>query len=342
MAIQTYPARILLFIADQKPILDAGYDTIAVERRKTPYAAWTEITKKDKDRLIIQEGVYNYFYLDEESEPGWQYRPVLKDEATVTPEPDVPQAIVTPVDARYEYVCTIQELKDIYLYGLDDALSNDQNVPIPDYVYAHYIRAAIAKFEQKTSVRVAPQFFDEHHDYFREDADVYYATFLDEFPVISVEKFEMTLPGNPAVEFPADWLRLQKHSGQVHVIPGSGANPLLGLNRLGAFRAGKFIPHAFRVQYFAGFEPGMIPPNIKDVIGKEASFGPLNLGGDLLGGAGIASQTISLDGLSTTFNTTSSATSAGFGARLIQYTKELKDQYPEIIRYYKGLRMRVL
>lgn len=338
---QTYPAKVLLFVPDEQSLLDAGYDRIAVERRKHPSYAWAEITDSSTE-LRIEVGTYNYFYLDEEAEPGWQYRPVLRDSSAVAA--DTPQSVVAPIDASYEYVLTIQELKDLYLFGLGDALSNDQGIPIPDYAYAHYIKAAISRFEQKTSVRVMPKFFEEYHDFFEEDAATFFSMFLDEYPVIQVDKIELTLPGSSPQSFPSDWLRLEKLAGQIHMIPGSGEAPWVGLrNRMvrGA-RSDKFIPQAFKVSYFAGFAPGEIPDNIKDIIGKQASFGPLNIGGDLLGGAGIASQTISLDGLSTTFNTTSSATNAGFGARITQYTKELKEAYPDIIRYFKGLRMKVL
>jgi hypothetical protein len=51
---------------------------------------------------------------------------------------------------------------------------------------------------------------------------------------------------------------------------------------------------------------------------------PLNVAGDLLLGAGIASQSISIDGLSQAVASTASATSAGYGARLINFNTELK------------------
>ena len=51
---------------------------------------------------------------------------------------------------------------------------------------------------------------------------------------------------------------------------------------------------------------------------------PLNIAGDLLLGAGIASQSISIDGLSQAVASTASATSAGYGARLINFNTELK------------------
>jgi len=66
-----------------------------------------------------------------------------------------------------------------------------------------------------------------------------------------------------------------------------------------------------------------------------ASIGPFNIFGDLIAGAGIATISLSLDGLSQNVGTTSSATNAGFGARIIQYLKQIKEQMPQLRRYYK-------
>ena len=80
----------------------------------------------------------------------------------------------------------------------------------------------------------------------------------------------------------------------------------------------RYIPDVFRIDYTAGFgkntdplavspaQPKLdkIPGIIKDVVGKLAAAGPLNIAGDLLGGAGIASQSIGIDGLSQSSNRT--------------------------------------
>lgn len=66
-----------------------------------------------------------------------------------------------------------------------------------------------------------------------------------------------------------------------------------------------------------------IDPMILRAVGITSALLPLNIAGDLIAGAGVASQSLSLDGLSQSIATTASATSAGYGARVIQYTKEL-------------------
>lgn len=340
----TYTGKVFLWVPEPDVLIASGYTTLLLERRKSPAEPWVERTNAT-NRITIQSGVYNYFFIDESAKSTYQYRPVLRHTTDPGTNPDSPQTVCDAVDTSFELVLTVQELKERYLYGLDDSLSNDAGVPIPDRVYAHYIRAAIATFEQATSLRILPIRITEYHDYFREDVQTFFAFWTNEFPVLRVEEIALTIdPDNPVV-YPTEWQRVEFDVGQINMMP-RGNTPLLGLQHptYSGGRSNKYIPQAFKLTYFAGFgAPGNpIPANFIDIIGKDASRGPLNLGGDLLGGAGIASQSISLDGLSTSFNTTSSSTSAGFGARLIQYEKELKAAMPDIIKYWKGLRMRIV
>lgn len=67
-----------------------------------------------------------------------------------------------------------------------------------------------------------------------------------------------------------------------------------------------------------------VPPDIEHVIGLRAALLPLDVAGDLIGGAGVANFSISADGLSQSIGTTSSATNAGYGARVLQFERELK------------------
>lgn len=66
-----------------------------------------------------------------------------------------------------------------------------------------------------------------------------------------------------------------------------------------------------------------IDPLIERAIGLLAASLPLAIAGDLIAGAGIASKSISLDSLSQQINTTASATNSGYGARVLQYSREL-------------------
>ena len=68
------------------------------------------------------------------------------------------------------------------------------------------------------------------------------------------------------------------------------------------------------------------PADLLDLVGIVASMLPLDTAGDLIAGAGIATTSISLDGISQSVGTTASATNSGYGARVIQYRKRLEVQ----------------
>ena len=69
----TYPGKIFLFIQDPKTLLAAGYDELRVYRQKDKTKPRKEITKVGKTRICIMEGVYNYYFIDDEAEIGFIY-----------------------------------------------------------------------------------------------------------------------------------------------------------------------------------------------------------------------------------------------------------------------------
>ena len=85
-----------------------------------------------------------------------------------------------------------------------------------------------------------------------------------------------------------------------------------------------------------------MPMDLINLTGKLATFGPLGIAGDLILGAGIAAQSIGVDGLSQSISSTSSATNAGYGARIIQYQKEIADSVKKLKLVYDEIRMVVV
>lgn len=84
-----------------------------------------------------------------------------------------------------------------------------------------------------------------------------------------------------------------------------------------------------------------VPSDVLHLVGMYAALFPLNTAGDLIAGAGIAQRSFSMDGLSSSVSTTASATNAGYGARILQYTDEIKRLLPLVRRAYHGVSMRV-
>lgn len=85
-----------------------------------------------------------------------------------------------------------------------------------------------------------------------------------------------------------------------------------------------------------------LPADIIRAVCLKASLLTLDVAGDLISGAGIASVSTSLDGLSQNINTTSSATNSGYGARVIQFTKEYKELMATLKATYRAMNIAAL
>ena len=87
----------------------------------------------------------------------------------------------------------------------------------------------------------------------------------------------------------------------------------------------------YLIDYDAGFETSDdIPKDLREIIAKQAAVSLLNIIGDGLM-SGFSSSSLSMDGLSESFSSTQSATSAYFGARI----KEYKDDISSYIKQNK-------
>lgn len=95
-------------------------------------------------------------------------------------------------------------------------------------------------------------------------------------------------------------------------------------------------PHLFySVDYEAGFENSdEVPNDLRHMIGKMAAISLLNVIGDGLM-SGFSSSSLSMDGVSESFSSTQSATSAYFGARIAVYQKEVQE-YIQANKYKFG------
>ena len=115
-------------------------------------------------------------------------------------------------------------------------------------------------------------------------------------------------------------------------------NGVFGANLI--WRSRSYIPNYWRVRYLTGFTE--IPADLLNIIGKVASINVFHIAGDLILGAGIASFSLGIDGLSQSISSTSSATNAGYGARVIAYQEDVKKLMPILKAKYGGFTVTTL
>jgi len=247
-----------------------------------------------------------------------------------------PRATELPIDAGF--------VRETFLFGVN--LADDNGKQMPDSVIEFYIQAATRWIERQLSVALLPATItNESHDYYYSDYAQYSFVKLLNYPVRKVCKVAMRFPlSTEVLAFDPSWYRIEHIAGQVNLIPTQGSFSAILMGQGGSFlpmlySGNDYVPHIIQVDYEAGYEDGEIPEDILNLIGMKAAIGPLNIAGDLIAGAGIANKSISLDGLSESIGTTSSATNAGYGARIIQYEKQIKEQISLVRRNLKGIEM---
>ena len=350
----TFPTTLHFFVSN----LDAvrkHYDVIKVHRsvdgRGGPWSEVTGTGTAAPQRIPLVANQIVYEFTDVDGDGAYWYRTSY---ATDTADPAKESSMGEPIRGDLGQaldVITVDELKTNYLFGLD--LTDDAGRELPDTVYEWYIQSAVALAERKLDIPIRTQVFDEaaidggtaeRQDFVVQDYYKYLWLQLNHYPVISVTEVKMVLPNSSTVAtFDAEQLHVDKASGQLMVIPDMNTTAMLGAT--GAWLPlingwVDFVPDVFQIKYTAGFENG-VPFDIKSLAGKMASIGPLAILGDLIIGAGIAGQEFSMDGLMQSVNSTASATNSGFGARIRQYTREIKDETRELRRYYKGIKFQV-
>ena len=126
----------------------------------------------------------------------------------------------------------------------------------------------------------------------------------------------------------------------IHFVPLQGSFTYIfsGMYLAPLYYADK-VPSFWEVTYCTGFD--VVPEFLMYAISMTATLRLFNIFGDIVLGAGLASFSLSLDGLSQSLATTNSATNSGFGARVLNYTKELKDIVNQLIGQYRGINISV-
>lgn len=246
---------------------------------------------------------------------------------------------------RTESLLTASELKKRYFHGV--TIRDDEGNDLPDEVYDTFINQAISWLEHELDISIYPKKHVERRDFNRTDYLNWGFLKLYHFPVLSVEAWKAQYPVNTdLITYPTEWYRVYNESGEIQLVPTSGSITTFfipGGSILPYVLGSKHIPQFFEIEYTSGFEADCIPYAINQVIGLKAAIDLFNIAGDLVGGgAGIAGYNISIDGLSQGVQTTSSATNAGYGARILSYEKQIQAHMKTLKGYYKGVNLVVV
>lgn len=251
-------------------------------------------------------------------------------------------------------VMSAMEMDALYFYG-SNFYSKDGTI-LSNEVRRTYILSAQREIEKFLNIKLALQLHEETQSYYKDD-------YYQQFPIIKTMynvNTPLALVGLVGkieqIIYPKEWLYSHYdsdglYSKRISVVPNGGASYyvqssgdviLTGLTSQIGLQRYQNIPDYWRIQYVTGFSYKNIPEDLINVVGKLGSIGVFAMYGDIILGAGIANMSISIDGLSQSIGTTSSPTNAGFGARILQYQKEVKETLKRLKGFYKGFNYTVL
>lgn len=235
------------------------------------------------------------------------------------------------------------ELIENYLHGLP-ICTRDGHKPSPE-VITEKIRIAQIQVEQWLAVKLTRQVIRETRDFIRSEY-FQWGYMKVTYPVRQVTDLTGFISTTRQVEFPGSWVSSKVTDQEdlfyrtIHIVPAGGETThtnsvvFVGITPNAGFFGVPSIPNYFAIEYCTGFK--ILPANIRDAVGKLAAIQLLAILGDVLLGAGITSQSLSLDGLSQSIGSTKSASSSAYSARIKQYMDELKEPLASMKDWYKG------
>jgi len=146
-------------------------------------------------------------------------------------------------------------------------------------------------------------------------------------PIINVEKLELINRTGDKQDLLTSTV-IDRKKGVLKFLsrPYKQSDTTIGINTaLGRYGNETLRNHLFyAIDYSAGYENSdSVPSDLRQIIAKVAAISLLNIIGDGLM-SGFSSSSLSMDGISESFSSTQSATSAYFGARIAVYQKEVE------------------
>lgn len=233
-----------------------------------------------------------------------------------------------------------QDLRDKFLAGIPLEINGQR---ILDSTIDFYIESAVEQVESYLGIKLSRQIITESRDYYIDDWSNW-GFIKATYPVVAAISLDGYLGESKQITYPKEWLSVRRTSDNrsfsrefritpnTASIPFSNSQSILVMGSaypiLNWWRSNRNIPNYWQMQYITGFPDDKIPSDILQAIGMIATIPLLGISSDLNMskgglGLGVASKSISLDGLSQSVSSYSNGQTGIYGARMKQYGDSL-------------------
>jgi len=339
------------------------YDQIKVYRANTENGTYAEITNAASRLPIIPEREI-YEYIDSGGDSTHWYKTSYFSSSLLTESDlsgarrggteeqkiGFSFANYSPPDGEWGKILTADDMRYTYMFGIDAIATDSQESEFTDAQFDYFVEAALEEVERYLTLDIrrrvyktnpsdnqtrAPIYrngvdytdYDDPYEFDPKEWQNYGFVQLRHWPLIKIDRAVLYSPvKGEVIDFiDQNWVRMSRNIGQVHLFPKSGFSyGPYQISGMPWILLGQRYPSAFEFDYQTGFETAaFVPRDLRDLVGMYAAIKALDTIGDGLL-AGFSSQSVSLDGLSESFSSTQSATSAYFGARLQSYAEHIE------------------
>ena len=243
-------------------------------------------------------------------------------------------------------VISPSELIHLYLTGIP--LCYPDGTVLGMETIKHHIEAAQVELEHFLSIKIKKQVIWGNHDFNREHF-FRWGYVKTVFPIMEPLVLQGHINNVKQVDYPADWLSIKRGNDptkfrNLYLIPNTAGGATMtnhafvfsGITPHMGFFGTDYIPNYWRIKYCTGWDK--CPVDLVDAIAMMAAIKILAITGDLIYGAGIGNQSISIDGISQSYSTTKGGGNGAFAGRIKQYAEDLGKKLEQLKAEYLGIR----
>lgn len=226
---------------------------------------------------------------------------------------------------------------------------------LPDAFYEAKLEAALAQAEKMLDIVILPRLVSEHHDFYRNDFESFMHIHTHHKPILQVEGVSLEYGGTKSYSYPTAWWKVYKLSGHLEMMPNTMLGGNNGLSLVQAYSGyptisgiptvtnNNYAPQLFHITYVGGMlppsrrgvtQPHEMHPDLWSLVIKMALKEVFQQWGRLIIGAGIASMSTSIDGVSQSVDTTQSAMYGGASAEIVQLDRDIEELRVGLKSYY--------
>lgn len=273
--------------------------------------------------------------------PYYVVEPVLDELGAETGEVEItsPIGLPTPI-----------EIRNRWTYGL--SLADAQGRSMDDQDILGFLMTAVKETERRLGILLKPTIIacnpddrgliqgldyeleEQPYDYDIQKWANYGFIQLRQRYASQVSMFKLvSYAGQMTVDFMRypEWIKLNKKHSQLQIVNRGGNGLTAGTGYGMAYGSTPFstgllsrTPQVFHVDYVAGLTPAQLTQDIKTIVAKQATVDVLGVAGDSTL-AGMAGYSLSLDGISESFQSTASAMYGTYSAHITQLQSEIAE-----------------